>query len=202
MSRINIFNLYWKCKTEVGTFLHCLWECTLVTSFWVRVVEILSNWAGLVMPSNSQAVCCYLSAPLTHSPPHSITPCHPFTCKLSNLKSSCHFRHCKDFATHLHSFTTSTTDAWSSSIKPFRSEVSFSRSHPNMELNSSSPPLVSIGSRGSLLHIGSTYCKSSGQFPCWFTSCPDLGRKCISISSVHNKCNPAPNSLILFCSSY
>ena len=26
-------NLCWKCKTEVGTFLHCIWQCALVMPF-------------------------------------------------------------------------------------------------------------------------------------------------------------------------
>lgn len=26
-------NFCWKCKTEVGTFLHCIWECSLVAPF-------------------------------------------------------------------------------------------------------------------------------------------------------------------------
>ena len=38
------YNMCSKCKTEVGTFLHCIWEGALVRQLWVKVVDILSNW--------------------------------------------------------------------------------------------------------------------------------------------------------------
>ena len=31
-------NLCWKCQTGTGTFLHAIWECKLVKSFWVEVL--------------------------------------------------------------------------------------------------------------------------------------------------------------------
>lgn len=43
-------NEFWKCKTRVVTFLHCMWECTLVAQFWVEVVDFLSGWSGLTIP--------------------------------------------------------------------------------------------------------------------------------------------------------
>lgn len=49
-------NMCWKCKTEVGTFLHCVWECGLVNPFWVKVVDFLSNWSGSAIPL-TPAVC-------------------------------------------------------------------------------------------------------------------------------------------------
>lgn len=43
-------NKCWKCKTGLGTFLHCIWECTLVAPFWVEVVDFLSEWCGSAVP--------------------------------------------------------------------------------------------------------------------------------------------------------
>ena len=43
-------NVCRKCKTEVGTFLHCIWECRLVKPLWIQVLEILSSWFGSEVP--------------------------------------------------------------------------------------------------------------------------------------------------------
>uniref|UniRef100_A0A3B4H9Q7 Uncharacterized protein n=1 Tax=Pundamilia nyererei TaxID=303518 RepID=A0A3B4H9Q7_9CICH len=43
-------NLCWKCKIEVGTFLNCFWECSLVAPFWKEVVTLLKGWSGLELP--------------------------------------------------------------------------------------------------------------------------------------------------------
>lgn len=47
-------NLCWKCKTEVGTYLHCLWECSLVTPFWTKVLGVLSAWSGSEVPQTPE----------------------------------------------------------------------------------------------------------------------------------------------------
>lgn len=43
-------NICWKCKTGLGTFLHCIWECPLVAPFWAEAVDFLSEWSGEVIP--------------------------------------------------------------------------------------------------------------------------------------------------------
>ncbi len=43
-------NKCWKCKTGLGTLLHCIWKCTLVAPFWVKVVDFLSEWSGVTVP--------------------------------------------------------------------------------------------------------------------------------------------------------
>lgn len=37
-------NLCWKCKRDIGTFLHCIWECPVIQPFWRTILEYLSNW--------------------------------------------------------------------------------------------------------------------------------------------------------------
>ncbi len=39
-------NLCWKCQFETGTFLHCIWECSLVKPLWKKVIDIISCWYG------------------------------------------------------------------------------------------------------------------------------------------------------------
>lgn len=45
-------DLCWKCRIEKGTFIHCIWGCTLVRPLWEQIVSILGGWLGLEMP------CC------------------------------------------------------------------------------------------------------------------------------------------------
>lgn len=52
-------NFCWKCKTEVETFLHCIWECFLDAPFWGGVVGVLSGWFGSTIPLNKDL--CLLS---------------------------------------------------------------------------------------------------------------------------------------------
>uniref|UniRef100_A0AAR2L0B7 Reverse transcriptase zinc-binding domain-containing protein n=1 Tax=Pygocentrus nattereri TaxID=42514 RepID=A0AAR2L0B7_PYGNA len=40
----------WKCKKEMGTFLHLIWECPLVEPFWHSVLKFLETWAGVALP--------------------------------------------------------------------------------------------------------------------------------------------------------
>lgn len=42
--------LCWKCRTEKGTFFHCIWECVLLRPLWVQVLRILSSWLGSEIP--------------------------------------------------------------------------------------------------------------------------------------------------------
>uniref|UniRef100_A0AAR2K660 Reverse transcriptase zinc-binding domain-containing protein n=1 Tax=Pygocentrus nattereri TaxID=42514 RepID=A0AAR2K660_PYGNA len=44
----------WKCKKEMGTFLHLIWECPLVEPFWHSVLKFLETWAGVALPVSPQ----------------------------------------------------------------------------------------------------------------------------------------------------
>uniref|UniRef100_A0A8D0CSR3 Uncharacterized protein n=1 Tax=Sander lucioperca TaxID=283035 RepID=A0A8D0CSR3_SANLU len=43
-------NTCWKCKTEMGTFLYLIWECSMVKPCWHNILEFLGTWAGETMP--------------------------------------------------------------------------------------------------------------------------------------------------------
>ena len=43
-------NTCWKCKKEMGTFVHLIWECSMVNPFWRRVLDFLEAWVGLSLP--------------------------------------------------------------------------------------------------------------------------------------------------------
>ena len=47
-------NLCWKCKAQAGTFLHSMWECSLVSPFWKEVIEKLGEWLGKALPESPQ----------------------------------------------------------------------------------------------------------------------------------------------------
>ena len=47
-------NLCWKCNSQEGTFLHLMWECSLIFPFWKKVIGKLAEWLGLYLnPPNS-----------------------------------------------------------------------------------------------------------------------------------------------------
>lgn len=39
-----------KCQREMGTLLHCMWECRNIHLFWMKVLECLCNWLGEELP--------------------------------------------------------------------------------------------------------------------------------------------------------
>lgn len=43
-------NLSWKCRRDIGTFSHCIWECPVIQPFWRTILEYLSNWLGKTLP--------------------------------------------------------------------------------------------------------------------------------------------------------
>lgn len=43
-------NLCWKCQKDIGTLLHCIWECPVIQPFWKTVLDNLSNWLGRDIP--------------------------------------------------------------------------------------------------------------------------------------------------------
>lgn len=43
-------NLCWKCQKEMGTFLHCMWECSIIQPFWRIILEYLGNWVRINLP--------------------------------------------------------------------------------------------------------------------------------------------------------
>lgn len=43
-------NKCWKCKSEIRTCLHCIWDCKLVKPFWVKVVDLLSSQTNVIVP--------------------------------------------------------------------------------------------------------------------------------------------------------
>lgn len=44
----------WKCKLDLGTFQHCIWDCRFVHLFWAK--DCLNNWSGTIVPL-TPAVC-------------------------------------------------------------------------------------------------------------------------------------------------
>lgn len=42
----------WKCKGEIGTFLHAFWECPVVLPFWKEVLRKLGDWLGHKLPES------------------------------------------------------------------------------------------------------------------------------------------------------
>lgn len=44
----------WKCKKEVGTYIHCFWDCSLVSPFWTKVLETLGSWLGSEIPQTPE----------------------------------------------------------------------------------------------------------------------------------------------------
>ena len=43
-------NMCWKCKEEVGTYMHMIWECRLVNPFWGKVLESMGKWVQQTLP--------------------------------------------------------------------------------------------------------------------------------------------------------
>lgn len=43
-------NMCWKCQKDIGTLLHCIWECPVIQPFWKTIVGNLSNWLGRDIP--------------------------------------------------------------------------------------------------------------------------------------------------------
>lgn len=46
----------WKCKGSMGTFLHLMWECPLVSPFWDQVIKTIEEWLEQSLP-NSPRFC-------------------------------------------------------------------------------------------------------------------------------------------------
>ncbi len=44
----------WKCKKEEGTYLHMIWECSLVQPFWRKILRIFEEWLGFNLPVKPQ----------------------------------------------------------------------------------------------------------------------------------------------------
>ena len=40
----------WKCKTEQGTYMHALWECSMVSPLWDNVLEYMGGWLECELP--------------------------------------------------------------------------------------------------------------------------------------------------------
>ncbi len=47
-------SLCWKCKKEEGTYLHMIWECSLVQPFWRKILRIFEEWLGFNLPVKPQ----------------------------------------------------------------------------------------------------------------------------------------------------
>ena len=45
-------NECWKCKSSMGTFLHLMWDCPLVSPFWARVIGTMEEWLEQPLPSS------------------------------------------------------------------------------------------------------------------------------------------------------
>ena len=45
-------NKCWKCHTEVGTFVHVLWECKLINPFWGEVLKHMEKGLGMTIPKS------------------------------------------------------------------------------------------------------------------------------------------------------
>ena len=45
-------NKCWKCNKEMGTFLHALWDCSLVLPFWKAVLQKFESWLGQPLPES------------------------------------------------------------------------------------------------------------------------------------------------------
>ena len=45
-------NKCWKCNREMGTFLHALWDCSLVLPFWKAVLQKFESWLGQPLPES------------------------------------------------------------------------------------------------------------------------------------------------------
>lgn len=47
---INIPDTCTKCKDEVGTLLHCMWECRELQKFWKEVLGVVCEMTGENIP--------------------------------------------------------------------------------------------------------------------------------------------------------
>lgn len=45
-------NKCWKCNREMGTFLHALWDCSLVLPFWKAVLQKFESWLRRPLPES------------------------------------------------------------------------------------------------------------------------------------------------------
>ena len=43
-------NTRWNCKTEMSTFIHLIWECSMVNLLWQSVLKFLEVWIGISLP--------------------------------------------------------------------------------------------------------------------------------------------------------
>lgn len=52
LNKMKLINddLCWKCKTQRGTYLHAMWECTQVFPLWKNVLKVIGNWLGCILP--------------------------------------------------------------------------------------------------------------------------------------------------------
>ncbi len=60
----NIPDTCYKCTQENGTLFHCMCECTKVNCFWVKILNIISQIIGKVIPLIQVVYITYLSSEL------------------------------------------------------------------------------------------------------------------------------------------
>lgn len=47
---------YWKGYGQVGTLLHCLWECPRIKSFWLQVLFHIKKITGVTIPQDTKLI--------------------------------------------------------------------------------------------------------------------------------------------------
>lgn len=45
-------------NVKQNCFLHYIWDSTLIASFWEKVVDVLSEWSGSVIPLTCVVTTC------------------------------------------------------------------------------------------------------------------------------------------------
>jgi len=51
----------YKCKQEKGTLFHCMWECTKVNCFWVKILNIISQIISKAIPLDPKLCILHVS---------------------------------------------------------------------------------------------------------------------------------------------
>lgn len=47
-------NKCWKCKGDIGSYVHLLWDCPLVLPFWKQVLHVIGEWLDAPLPESPQ----------------------------------------------------------------------------------------------------------------------------------------------------